>query len=153
MTAVVGTVLFIGVLVFLPIIGALASGRFDLFGDDGPPSCASEPAVLEWSDSDRGWRRTGRFTLEESQIVQVDVDLWNSDGGGVLDFGVSTVYAVPAGEPFPEFGDSAATTSPFLGIRVGSGKDAVNEQLRLDPGVWELIMRDGASAAEVRWPC
>ncbi len=147
--AVVGTVLFVGALVLLPIVGAVWYIGAKLSPDD-PPSCDRDPMVLEWIVGESGWRRSESFELDGRYVVQVDVRL--SRDGGFIQTGKS-VYAVPAGEPFPSAGESSTTTRPFPGIRVGHGIDAVNEQVRLDPGVWELMVRSAASSPEVRWPC
>jgi hypothetical protein len=44
-------------------------------------------------------------------------------------------------------------TLPFEGLRVGHGVEAVNEQITLGAGTWELALTGGAAPVEVRWPC
>lgn len=149
-TAVVGTILWVGAFVLVPIIGAVVYFGGVFSGDD-PPDCDRDPHVLEWVDRDRQWQRSDPFEPDEAQTVQVDVGLWRD--GGVIQVG-ATVYVVAAGEPFRHFGEGATpTTRPFRSTKVGHGIDAVNELIRLDAGVWEHMVGGGASPAEVRWPC
>jgi hypothetical protein len=149
--ATIWTFLFVGALVIVPLFIGARMVRNTILGSDDAPSCDSEPVSLRWSEPDFGWQRTGPFTLDAAQTVQVDVRLFDPDGG-VIQLG-STVYAVPAGEPFPDFSETATTTTPFGGIRVGHGREAVNEQVRLDAGAWELMLRGVPGRTEVRWPC
>ena len=149
--AVIWTILFVGALVIVPVVIGVRMVRNTFVGGDDAPSFDSEPVMLEWTEPDFGWQRSGPFTLDTAQTVQVDVRLFDPDGG-VIQAG-STVYAVPAGEPFPDFGETSTTTTPFRGIRVGLGRKAVNEQVRLDAGAWELMLRGAPGRTEVRWPC
>jgi hypothetical protein len=126
--------------------------RNEIF-DNELPSCGREPVVVEWTQREGRWSRSATFELvDDSQTVQVDLTLQRDDGG-VIQTG-KTLYVVPAGGSVPA--DDAATapsTAPFRGTIVGSGIDAINEQVTLQAGEWQLIVKGGASPAEVRWPC
>ncbi len=132
------------------VLGAIWLGG--TFASDGPPSCDRPPTVLPWVEQERQWRRSELFTLERQETVQVDVEL-HSDGA-VLDFG-RTVYAVPAGAtmPAPSTDDATESGSPDGWVRVGHGREAVNEQVDLRAGTWELVVGGAAKPAELRWPC
>lgn len=150
LTAVVGSTALVGGILLLPIVVGFFLVQRAIDGD-GPPGCDREPVLLEWVERDGAWFRSAGFELvADEQTVQVDVSLLKD--GGVIQLG-KTVYAVPAGEAFPESDEPTSTTQPFPGVRVGHGVDAVNEQVDLGAGAWELIVRGGAAPAEVRWPC
>lgn len=145
------TIMFVGAILVLPVVGVFAYIRHEISGG-GTPSCDQDAVEVEWVERDGLWRRSDAFELDEApQTVQVDVRLQRD--GGVLQFG-STVFAVPAGEPTPVPRDMASsTTRPYAGMLVGRGVDAVNEQIELARGRWELIVDGTATATELRWPC
>lgn len=149
---VVGTTALLGTLAVLAAVGGLLYLRNELF-DNELPGCDREPVVLDWTQRDGRWQRSETFDLfEDSQTVQVDLIL-HRDDGGVIQTG-KTVYVIAAGGTVPADNDETTpTTQPFRGTAVGRGIDGVNEQVTLDAGEWQLIVKGGASAAEVRWPC
>ncbi len=148
---VVGTTAFVGAVVVLPLLLGLVYLRNEIF-DNELPSCDREPVVLEWTQQEGLWRRSAAFELlEDSQSVQIDVAL-DRDDGGVIQVG-KTVYVIAAGGILPASDEETRTTQPFRGTVVGRGIDGVNEQVTLEAGKWQLIVKGGASAAEVRWPC
>jgi hypothetical protein len=150
LAVVIGMVSLVVVIFVLPVLVVLLLVKRTIDGD-GPPSYDREPVVLEWVEQDGSWWRSETFELVEvSQVVQVDVALWRD--GGVLQLG-NTVYAVPAGESFPDLAATTSGTLPFTGVRVGHGVEAVNEQITLGTGRWELAVAGGAAPVEVRWPC
>lgn len=150
LAVVIGVVSLVVVVFVLPVLVGLYFIKRTIDGD-GPPSCDREPVVLEWAEHDGYWWRSEMFELAEaSQVVQVDVTLWRA--GGVLQLG-KTVYAMPAGEPFPDFAATTSSTLPFAGLQVGHGVEAVNEQITPAAGRWELALTGGAAPVEVRWPC
>jgi hypothetical protein len=148
----IGTSVLVGAMAVVAIVGGLIYLRNEIF-DNELPSCDREPVILEWTQQEGQWRRSATFELvDDSQTVQVDLVLARDDGG-VIQVG-KTVYAIAAGGGLPaDFDETAPTTQPFPGTVVGSGIDGVNEQLTLEAGKWQLIVKGGASAAEVRWPC
>jgi hypothetical protein len=99
-------------------------------------------------EQDGRWWRSEIF--EVSQVVQVDVALRRD--GDVLPLG-NTVYAVPAGESFPDLAATTSDTLPFEGVGVGHGVEAVNEHITLGTRRWELAVTGGAAPVEVRSPC
>lgn len=120
--------------------------------DNELPSCDADPVVLEWTQGEGLWQRSATFELlEDSQTVQVDVML-HRDDGGVIQVG-KNVYVIAAGGSFPVDDETTPTTQPFQGTVVGRGIDGVNEQVTLEAGEWQLIVRGGASPVDVRWPC
>ena len=140
-TAAVVTVAAIAGLLYL---------RDEIF-DNELPSCDSEPVVLEWTQREGRWSRSDTFELfDDSQTVQVDLALQRDDGG-VIQVG-KTLYVVPAGSS-PPADATTPSTQPFRGTTVGSGVDGINERVTLQAGEWQLIVKGGASPAEVRWPC
>jgi hypothetical protein len=148
--AVIGTVAVVAAILVLPVV-LVAVMVLRAVDDGGPPTCDREPVLLEWIDQDGAWFRTTPFELEtDEQTVQIDVTL--RPDGGVIRVG-QTVYVARAGGPFPDVAEVGSTTGPFDGVVVGRGVDAVNEQVDLGPGAWELMVRGGAAPAEVRWPC
>lgn len=149
---VAGTTALLGAIAVLVTVGGLIYLRNEVF-DNELPSCDREPVVLEWAQRDGLWQRSATFDLfEDSQTVQVDLTL-HRDDGGVIQTG-KTVYVVAAGGSVPaDADDTTSTTLPFRGTVVGRGIDGVNEQVTLQAGQWQLIVKGGASAAEVRWPC
>ncbi len=148
----IGTTVLVGAMAVLAIVGGLVYLRNEIF-DNELPSCDREPVILEWTQQEGRWSRSAAFELvEDSQTVQVDLALVRDDGG-VIQVG-KTVYVIAAGGDLPaDFGETSPTTQPFRGTVVGSGIDGVNEQVALEAGTWQLIVKGGASAAEVRWPC
>jgi hypothetical protein len=149
---VVGTTALVGAVAALVAIAGLVYLRNEIV-DNELPSCDREPVILEWTQGEGLWRRSTTFELvEDSQTVQVDLMLANEDAGAVLNFG-KTVYVIAAGGSFPAGREETPSTQPFQGKVVGSGIDGVNEQVTLEAGQWQLIVKGGASAAEVRWPC
>lgn len=149
---VVGTTALVGAVVGLAALGGLVYLRNEIF-DNELPSCDREPVVLEWTQQEGLWRRSATFELfEDSQTVQVDV-LLHRDDGGIIQVG-KTVYVIAADGILPASDlETTPATQPFRGSVVGSGIDGVNEQVTLEAGEWQLIVKGGASAAEVRWPC
>jgi len=149
---VIGTSVLVGAMVVVTIVGGLVYLRNEIF-DNELPSCDREPVILEWTQAEGRWSRSATFELvNDSQTVQVDLALARDDGG-VIQVG-KTVYAIAAGGGLPADSDETSpTTQPFRGTVVGSGIDGVNEQVTLEAGKWQLIVKGGASAAEVRWPC
>jgi hypothetical protein len=149
---VVATTALVGAVGVLAAFGVLRYLTNEIF-DNELPSCDREPVVLEWIQQDGLWRRSAAFELiEDSQKVQVDIVLFRDDGGVIQ--GGKTVYAIVAGGTLPAGADETTPTSrPFPGTIVGWGIDGVNEQVTLEAGEWQLIVRSGASPAEVRWPC
>ena len=133
-------------------VGGFVYLRNEIF-DNELPSCDREPVVLEWTQREGLWSRSATFELvDDSQTVQVDLTLQRDDGG-VIQVG-KTVYVIPAGEKHPaDDEETTPTTQPFRGTVVGRGVDGVNEQVTLEAGEWQLIVKGGASAADVRWPC
>jgi hypothetical protein len=149
---VVGTTALLGAIAVLAAVGGLVYLRNEVF-DNELPSCDREPVVLEWTQQEGLWQRSATFELlEDSQTVQVDLILQRDDGG-VIQTG-KTVYVIAAGGSVPaDNEETTSTTQPFRGTVVGRGIDGVNEQVTLEAGEWQLIVKGGASAAEVRWPC
>ena len=135
----------------LAAVAVLTYIRSEVFVNE-LPSCDADPVVLEWTQGDGLWQRSATFELfEDSQTVQVDVTL-HRDDGGVIQVG-KNVYVIAAGGTFPVDDETTPTTQPFQGIVVGRGIDGVSEQVRLPAGEWQLIVKGGASPADVRWPC
>ena len=149
---VVGTTALLGAIAVLAAVGGLIYLRNEVF-DNELPSCDREPVVLEWTQQEGLWQRSATFELfEDSQAVQVDLIL-HRDDGGVIQTG-KTVYVIAAGGSVPaDNEETTSTTQRFRGTVVGRGIDGVNEQVTLEAGEWQLIVKGGASAAEVRWPC
>ncbi len=149
---VVGTTALLGAIAVLAAVGGLIYLSNEVF-DNELPSCDREPVVLEWTQQEGLWQRSATFELlEDSQTVQVDLILQRDDGG-VIQTG-KTVYVIAAGGSVPaDNEETTSTTQPFRGTVVGRGIDGVNEQVTLEAGKWQLIVKGGASAAEVRWPC
>ena len=142
----------LGVIAVLAAVGGLVYMGNEVF-DNELPSCAGEPVILEWTQQEGLWQRSATFELlEDSQTVQVDLTL-HRDDGGVIQTG-KTVYVIAAGGNVPaDTDETTSTTQPFPATVVGRGIDGVNEQVTLEAGEWQLIVKGGASAAEVRWPC
>lgn len=134
------------------VVAGLRYVTYEIFNND-LPSCDREPVVLEWTQQEGRWQRSATFELfEDSQTVQVDMALYRDDGGFL--HGGKTVYVVAVGGSVPaDIQETPRTTEPFPGIVVGHGLDGVNEQVTLEAGQWQLIVRGRASAPEVRWPC
>lgn len=149
---VVGTIALLGAIAVLVSVGGFIYLRNEVF-DNELPSCDREPVVLEWTQREGLWLRSATFELfEDSQTIQVDLIL-HRDDGGVIQTG-KTVYVIDSGGSVPaDTNETTSITQPFRGTVVGRGIDGVNEQVTLEAGEWQLIVKGGASAAEVRWPC
>ena len=125
--------------------------RDAVFGDEAAPSCDAPPVVVAWSEPAGQWRRSEVFELvDDSQTVQIDVGL-GPDGGVFRP--VRPCYVVAAGAPLPESGSEPSSMTPFASQRVGFGVNAVNEQITLDAGRWQLAIKGNVGTATVKWPC
>jgi hypothetical protein len=149
----------IGAVVSVATIAALAaayvlasSSLHETISGDDPPTCDAAPVVVAWTERDGQWQRSDVFELvEDGQIAQIDVAL--GPDGGVIQTG-QTVYVVAAGTPWPDASDDTPESPPSVpGEVVGRGIDAVNEQITLDAGRWQLVVSGNVGSATVRWPC
>lgn len=151
--------------VFVVAVMAFAVTRAIHDADRPAPRCAADPTALTWAVDDPGWRRSDRFELNApSQVVQIDARLRGDSGRGIL-AGWATIYAVRAGTTAADVralysSQTATSTGPVRPevdstdiVKVGMGLNAVNEQVTLGAGTWELMSDDFVKATTVRSPC
>lgn len=119
-----------------------------VFGDNTTPTCNAPAVTVTWSEPDTQWRRSETFEVDtDNQTVQIDVAL--GPDGGILQTG-QTVYVIGAGDPLPQPDN---TTAPFGGQTVGHGINAVNEQITLSAGQWQLAIKGNVGTATIKTPC